>query len=267
MRDFDHIRFERDGRVLVMTLNRPAKRNAVNGAMHAELEQAFRELDSDEESNVVVLTGAGHSFCAGGDISGWVSASGTNLRRRPNEVHDGGRRLVDAVLWVEKPIIAMVRGAAIGLGATLALLCDVVYVADDAQIGDRHVNFAAVAGDGGAAVWPLLVGLNRAKELLMTGRAVRGDEAARIGLVNRAVPTDELDEVTMALAQELAALEPFAVRATKASVNRHLRRAVEDVLDISIAWERLSLTNELHRAAAREFIDRRADASDADPGA
>ena len=257
MNDYEYINFDRDDQVLIMTLNRPEKRNAVNGRMHAELVAAFRELDSDEDSRVVVLTGAGPSFCAGGDISGWLGPTGTNLPRPEHEVHDGGRRLVDAILWVEKPLICMLRGAAVGLGATLALLCDVVYAASDAMIGDLHVQYAAVAGDGGAALWPLLIGMNRAKELLMTGRTLGGDEAAAIGLVNRAVPPDQLQSVTFDLAHELAALEPFAVRATKASVNRHLRRAVEDVLDLSIAWERIWLTNDAHKAAAAAFLGRK----------
>lgn len=257
MRDYQYLAFNRSGPILVMTLNRPEKRNAINGAMHAELTNAFKELDSDEESRAVILTGAGPSFCAGGDISGWVGPTGTNLPRPEHEVHDAGRRLVDAMLWVEKPLICMLRGSAVGLGATLALLCDIVYASSDAVIGDLHVQYAAVAGDGGAALWPLLVGINRAKELLMTGRRVGADEAAAIGLINRSVAPEELERVTFELAAELAALEPFAVRATKASVNRHLRRAVEDILDLSIAWERIWLTHDAHRNAAKAFLERR----------
>lgn len=257
MRDYEYLQFSRDGQVLLMTLNRPEKRNAINGAMHAELTAAFRELDQDEESRVVVLTGAGPSFCAGGDISGWLGPTGTNLPRPEHEVHDAGRRLVDAILWVEKPLICMLRGAAVGLGATLALLCDVVYASTDAIIGDLHVQYAAVAGDGGAAVWPLLVGINKAKELLMTGRRIGANEAAGIGLINRAVASDDLERVTLEVAREMVALEPFAVRATKASLNRHLRRAVEDTLDLSIAWERIWLTHDAHRSAARAFLEGR----------
>lgn len=257
MREYEFIKFDRDGQILVMTLNRAEKRNAINGRMHAELVDAFRELNQDEESRVVVLTGAGPSFCAGGDISGWVGPTGTNLSHPDYEVHSGGRRLVDAILWVEKPVICMLRGAAFGLGATIALLCDVVYASTDSVIADLHVQYAAAAGDGGAALWPLLIGMNRAKELLMTGRKLSGEEAAAIGLVNKAVSPEELKTVTFSLARELAALEPYAVRATKASINRHLRRAVEDILDLSIAWERIWLTSDAHRSAASSFMAKR----------
>ena len=129
--------------------------------------------------------------------------------------------------------------------------------AEDARIGDRHVNVGLVAGDGGAVIWPALVGVARAKEMLMTGRLLSGTEAAAIGLVNRAVPAGSLRETTVELARELAAQPPFAVKATKAAINRGLRRSVEDVLDVSLAWERLSMLREDHREAARAFVESR----------
>ena len=127
-----------------------------------------------------------------------------------------------AFMAVETPIIAMVNGPAAGLGATIALYCDIVLMADEAMIGDRHVNVGLVAGDGGAVMWPLLVGPLRAKEMLMTGRMLTGTEAASMGLVNRSVPLERLRDVTMALANEIAAQPPYAARATKASVNRYV---------------------------------------------
>jgi enoyl-CoA hydratase len=256
VQDYEGLAFERHGPILVMRLNRPKKRNAVNGQMHSDLVCAFRELNEDD-ADVVILTGEGSAFCAGGDISGWTNPSGSNLQRRANEVHDEGRHLVDAILWVEKPLICMLNGPALGLGATLAVLCDFIYAGESATIGDRHVQFAAVAGDGGAAAWPLLIGLAQAKELLMTGRVLSAAEALAVGLVNKVVPDDQLRSVTMEVATELAALEPFAVRATKASINRHLRRAIEDVLDLSIAWERLYLSSDAHHEAAKRFLEKR----------
>jgi enoyl-CoA hydratase len=255
---YQHIRFERRGEVLLMVLNRPEKLNAVNGVMHTELVSAYRDLDRDEGSRAVVVTGAGRAFCAGGDITRMSGPSGSDVKRGEHTVHDEVRRLVDAILWVEKPVVAMVRGAASGLGATLALLSDVVVAAEDARFSDRHVNVGLVAGDGGAAIWPLLVGVNRAKELLMTGRQVTAAEAERIGLVNRVVPNEDLERATLELAAELAAQPPFALRATKAAINRQLRRAVEDVVDVSVAWERMSMAREDHHEAVRRFAEARA---------
>jgi enoyl-CoA hydratase len=158
------------------------------------------------------------------------------------------------MLWIEKPIVAAVNGPAVGLGATVALLCDVVVMAKEAKIGDRHVNVGLVAGDGGAAIWPLLVGVNRAKELLMTGHLLTGDEASQIGLVNRVVPLVDLDKTVSEIAEELAELPPYAVRGTKVSVNRILRAQVEKVLDVSLALEELSMLSEEHKRACMAFV-------------
>ena len=254
----DSVLIGRTGRVVTITLNRPDKLNAVNADMHDGIVDALRWAARDEESDVIVLTGAGKAFCAGGDVKGMTeSPTGTNVQKKPWEVHLAGRHLVDQILWTEKPLVAQVNGAAVGLGATIALLCDVVVASETARIGDRHVNVGLVAGDGGAVIWPLLVGLNKAKELLMTGDLVTGVEAARMGLVNHAVAPDRLEEVTMSIATKLASLPKYAVRATKASVNRQLRAQVEAVLDVSLAWETISGLSEEHEVAARAFMQRR----------
>lgn len=252
---FETILVERHDRVLKLILNRPETLNSVNHQMTEDLMSAFRWASEDEESNVIVLTGAGKGFCSGGDVGGMASSpSGTNTPLKPGQVHHVGRHLVDVMLWVEKPMIAMVNGAAVGLGATLALLCDIVTMADHGKIGDRHVNVGLVAGDGGAAIWPLLVGVNMAKELLMTGRLLSAAEAKEIGLVNRVVPREDLESVTMALAHEIAAQPAFAVRATKVSVNRVVRSQIENVLDVSFALESLSLGSDEQKKATQAFM-------------
>jgi enoyl-CoA hydratase len=251
---YQHIQVERRGAVLVLTLNRPDRLNALNRELHTELSTIFRDANRDEESMVVVLTGAGRGFCAGGDIKAARETPGkSNVHRRPYEVYGESREVVMSMLELEKPLIAMVNGPAAGAGATFALLCDIVVASDRATIGDRHVNAGLVAGDGGAAIWPLLIGVNRAKELLMTGRMVGGEDLLRLGLVNHLVPHEELEARTMAIAEELAALPPYAVRATKMTVNRLLRRQAEDTLDIGLAWEHLSIGGEDRARLADEF--------------
>lgn len=261
----DSVMIEQRDRVVIITLNRPDRLNAVNAQMHDGFVDALRWAARDEESHAIVITGAGRAFCSGGDVKGMSeSPTGTNVEKKPWEVHLAGRHLVDQMLWTEKPIVAMVNGAAVGLGATIALLCDVVVASETARIGDRHVNVGLVAGDGGAVIWPLLVGLNKAKELLMTGDLIDGVEAARIGLVNHAVSPDDLQSFTMELADKLASLPPYALRATKASVNRQLRAQVESVLDVSLAWETLSALTDEHEHAAQAFLQRRASKSGSD---
>ncbi|MFN8558947.1 MAG: enoyl-CoA hydratase/isomerase family protein [Dehalococcoidia bacterium] len=150
---YETIRVERDGDILILTMNRPDRLNAVNGVMHRELAHIFLDVDRDQESNVVVLTGEGRAFCAGGDVGGMTSEAGSNMIQEGVRVRGEPHLIVETLLSVEKPVIAMVNGPAIGLGATIALLCDVVVAAEDARIGDTHVKVGLVAGDGGAVIW------------------------------------------------------------------------------------------------------------------
>lgn len=255
---FDTVLFERTGRILWLTLNRPEKLNAVNTQMHDDFEAALEFAGEDDDSDVVVLTGAGRGFCAGGDVAGQAaSETGTNVRMKPAQVHSAGRRVIDKMLWVEKPLIAMVNGPAVGLGATIALFCDIVVMANEATIGDRHVNVGLVAGDGGAVIWPLLVGPSKAKEFLMTGRLLSGAEAERHGLVSHAVPLDSLRETTEELARELIGLPQYAMRATKSAVNRQVRDQAERILDVSLALEWLSMSTAEHKEAVQKFVQSR----------
>jgi len=240
----------RSGAVLTVAFNRPERLNAIDARMHTELAQVFAELARDREVGVVVLTGAGRAFCAGGDIDWFqhITPAETDL------LFAEARSIIHDFLDIEQPVIAAVNGAAMGLGATLALFSDVAIAAEDARIADPHVRVGLVAGDGGAVIWPWLIGAARAKELLMTGDSLTGREAAAIGLVNRAVPAAEVLPQAYALAERLAAGPAPAIRGTKASVNRLLKSAVELVLDYSLERERECFTTPEHRDAVRAFL-------------
>ena len=244
-----------DGGIAIVTLSRPERLNAVSPEMHHDLQELFSKIDADEDTNLVVLTGAGRGFCAGGDTKTMATRHANSTE--PLRVYSRGRHLIAGMLAVEKPLIAMVNGPAAGLGATIALFCDVVFMSERATIGDRHVNVGLVAGDGGAVIWPMLVGPLKAKELLMTGRMLDGVEAAELGLVNRAVPADALVAETLAFAKKVAAQPPYAVRATKASINRYVHLVNSHVLDASLAWERISMRTEDHQEALRAHADKR----------
>lgn len=173
--DYGHISFRRRGRVLTAALNRPAAGNAVNGVLHEELSRLFYDMQNDPDSDVLVLTGEGRHFCAGGDIA-WMQESIDDpdvFLRMGQE----SRRIIYGQVELEKPLICRLNGAAAGLGASLALLCDVVIAAEDASIGDPHVSVGLVAGDGGSILWPQLVGFTRAKEYLLTGKMCPAVEA------------------------------------------------------------------------------------------
>lgn len=256
--DFAHYTFlkcSRGGAVLTVALNRPEMKNAVHDLMERELCDFFTEVAYDSATRVVVLTGEGETFCGGGDFA-YIREMMDAPPRFWNGMQ-GGRRLISSLLDCPKPVIAKMNGHAIGLGATLALFCDVSFAANHAKIGDPHVAIGFVAGDGGAVIWPQLVGYNRAKEYLFTGDSLTAPEAERIGLINHAVAAEELDARVMAYARKVAAMPPRAVQWTKASVNIGLRQVTASVLDASLAYEALSNSTQDHREAMDAIRDKR----------
>lgn len=256
---YEFIASERIGDTLLLTLNRPDRLNSVHGPMQVELASIFVDANRDPDSRAIVLTGAGKAFCAGGDVQ--TMEQGEDWDEGTDQagalIHSRARALVYTILDVEKPLISMVNGAAVGLGATLALLCDVVVASDRARIGDRHVPVGLVAGDGAQVIWPLLIGINRAKELLMTGDLVQGEALISMGLANHLVPEAELRTFTLDLASRLAALPTYATRATKQMLNAQLRHQATLSLDLGLAWEHLSEQDPEHREAAAAWMQRR----------
>jgi enoyl-CoA hydratase len=235
--------------VATITFNRPDRLNALDPAALLEFMDVLVEVDRDPGTRAMVITGAGRAFTAGGDIKSFGSAPDHRVNRR-------GWHLVHRMLEIEKPMVAMVNGPAMGLGLTIALLCDAVIAADDAVLGDPHVQLGAVAGDGVAVVLPFVIGPHRAKELLMTGRNVSGQEAAEMGMINRSVAATELSSTTYALAEELAAQPAYAVRATKMVVNRYVRWMADQVLDVALAYEEISRGLPEYREAVEKWKNR-----------
>jgi enoyl-CoA hydratase len=252
---FQTITLHRDGRVLYATLNRPETLNAIDIAMQDELLALVELAASDAQARVLVLTGAGKAFCAGGDASA-VQETIDN----PDLFHEGaekGKKLIHAILDCPKPVIAKVNGAAMGLGATIALFCDITIAAEHAKIADPHVKFGLPAGDGGAVIWPALIGFNKAKRYLLTGDAITGVEAAAIGLIDSAVPADALDTTVDMLAQRIANGAPQAVQFTKAAVNIELKAIAQRVLDASFALEARAARSKDHQEAITAFLEKR----------
>lgn len=245
----------RRGRVLTLTLNQPDKLNAVSEQMHTELASVFIDASDDPDSDVIVLTGAGRAFSAGGDIE-WMQSAIENPASFDCTVTEA-KRIIFSLLDCEKPVIARVNGHATGLGATIALFCDVIFAADTAKIGDPHVSVGLTAGDGGAVIWPQLIGYARAKEFLFTGDLIQAPEAARMGLINRSVPAGELDTHVDAFADRLAAGAQYAIRTTKMSVNIGLKQLAHSILEASLAFETLSNRSDDHREAVAAFREKR----------
>ncbi|MDI2128278.1 enoyl-CoA hydratase/isomerase family protein [Yinghuangia seranimata] len=255
---FTYLRTELRGRILWVTLDRPERRNAISPEMHAEFTPLFRRVAADEQVDVVVVTGAGDkAFCVGADFAGMDAKLTEGYPDGNPELLEGSAALVRAQLAVPQPVIAAVNGDALGLGATLALFCDVTFLADTARIGDPHVNAGLVAGDGGAILWPLLLGVNRGKEYLMTGDMMTADEALRYGLVNHVCPAAEVRTRAAALAERLAAGPQIAIRFNKRLANTELADRVNRLLDTSLALEAVTFETADHREAVTAFLERR----------
>lgn len=252
--DYSSIRFDRIDDVLKVTLANPRNElNAVDGEMHDELRRLFEELKTERTARAVLLTGSGRAFSAGGDFNWMTSVDSSGLY----ELRREGKQIVWNLLDVELPIVAAVNGPAIGLGATLALLCDVIYMADTATVADPHVRVGIVAGDGGAVIWPLALGPAVAKRYLMTGDSLSAAEAERLGLVNAAVPASELEENALAFAQKLAAGAPLAVRYTKLAVNQLIKQALTTAFDYSTALELVTFVSADHQEALQAIREKR----------
>jgi|KBSSwiStaDraftv2_1062776.scaffolds.fasta_scaffold43049_3 enoyl-CoA hydratase len=247
---FEDLTVEVDGPVRIVTLNRPDAMNAVSTAMQHSLIRVWSEIAADEDARAVVLTGAGRAFSAGGDLDNFLLQQ-KDVERRRRSLRNA-RRLADEFIGFHLPVVAAVNGPAVGLGSTLAVLSDIVIMSAESYLADTHVPVGLVAGDGGAAFWPVLTGLLRAKELLLLGERVLPDEAVRLGLANRVVPPADVRATALTLAHRLASLPPQAVQDTKRSLNLHLKVAMNAVLDFSLATEAESFgTPEVAESVAR----------------
>ena len=251
-------------RIATIIINRPDRLNAVHNALHHELEQIWLDVRADQDVNAIILTGAGRAFCAGGDVKGM--AEGTLSGAAPKKgkgrgrgpiAASNGRRVIENMLDVEQPIIGAINGDAIGLGATLALLCDITVASEKARFADTHVKVGIVAGDGGAVIWPLLIGPHRAKEFLMRGNFISGAEAGRIGMVNYAVGPEDVMSKARELARELADGPTWAIRWSKLAVNKWLKQQANLILDASLAYEMMTFNTKDHQEAVKAFVEKR----------
>lgn len=238
------IELAREERLLRITLNRPDAMNAVNLQLHDDLADALWFAQCDSGSDVILLTGAGRAFSAGGDL-GHIENNARNPHLFDHEARMA-KRIVFTLLDIDKPVVCRMNGHAVGLGATLALMCDIIFAANGAKIGDPHVGLGLVAGDGGAVIWAQRIGLARAKEYLFTGDLLKAEQAAEIGLINHAVPAEELDSAVNAFCQKLLDGAMDAIRATKILTNLEVKRIAHAVMDAGIAYESVSVRSSDH---------------------
>jgi enoyl-CoA hydratase len=253
--DFQTMRITRHGHVITVTIDHPrSSMNAVDEMLHREFAELFQMLKREGDARVVVLTGSGRAFSAGGDM-GWFPEL-----RDPAQMHSL-RREAKQIIWdeldVEIPIVCALNGPAVGLGASIALLCDVVVMADTAAIIDPHVQVGLVAGDGGAAIWPLLVGPLAAKRHLMLGEPLTAADALRLGVAAEVCAPGELEAVAQTWADRIAAQAPLAVQGTKISVNQQIKQALLTSFDLSTSLEMPCFLSTDHAEAVSAFVEKR----------
>jgi enoyl-CoA hydratase len=243
---------ERRGPVRIVTMNRPEALNAVTAKLHDGLAKVWAHLAQDPDARAIVLTGAGRAFSAGGDMVLFKEIQ-TDVEQR-SALIDQARSLFLSFLDCPLPVVAAVNGPAVGLGCTLGVLCDLVYMAESAYFSDPHVSVGLTAGDGGAPFWPLTMSIAKAKELLFFGTRISSGEAVDLGLANGVTPDGQVLDRAVEVAERLAALPPQALRTTKRAVNQYIRQAATPILDYALAAEYVSYDMPEHRAAVERFM-------------
>ena len=254
--EYEHLTFDlRPNGVLLVTINRPEVLNATNARLHWELTQVWRTVDEDPSVRVVLVTGAGRAFSAGGDLNKIEQNAGNfdYVVQTMREASD----LVYNMINLDKPVVSAINGVAVGAGLAVALLADISIISETARITDGHLRLGVGAGDHAAIIWPLLCGMAKAKYYLLTSEFMDGKEAERIGLVSLCVPPDKLMDRAWEVANRLAAGGQLAIRWTKRALNNWLRVA-GPTFDYSLALEMLGFMGQDVREGVRAIREKRA---------
>jgi enoyl-CoA hydratase len=253
--EYQHLLFERrKNGVLLITINRPEVLNATNDRLHWELTQIWLTIDTDPDTRVAVVTGAGRAFSAGGDLD-MVQANATDPRRLARTVREASD-IVYNMINLDKPVVSAINGVAVGAGLVVALMADISIIGENVRFTDGHTRLGVVAGDHAAILWPLLCGMAKAKYYLLTSDFIDGREAERIGLVSLCVPPAELMPKALEVADKLALGSQQAIRWTKRSLNNWLRMA-GPIFDQSIALEMLTFMGEDVREGLQAIREKR----------
>jgi enoyl-CoA hydratase/carnithine racemase len=253
----DELLYEVKDRVATLTLNRPDKLNAFTGPMIERWAWALNEAQRDPDVNVVVVTGAGKAFCSGGDVARMGQGEPTPLDHK-NTLWEHIHRVPKALEQMDKPVIAMVNGVAVGAGMGMAVMCDLRIASDAARFSTGYVRVGLVPGDGDTYFLPRLVGSAKALELLWTADFIEAPEAERLGIVNRVVPADRLAEETFALARKIADGPQVPIRMIKRLVYQSLRLDLRTHLDLVSSHMAVVRDTEDHKEGVQAFKEKRA---------
>ncbi|MEO2176252.1 MAG: enoyl-CoA hydratase/isomerase family protein [bacterium] len=227
----------RDFGILLMTIDRPEAMNATDAKLHNHLSRVWLDIEDDAETSVVIVTGAGKAFSAGGDLD-WISGMVQNYDEMKVAFREAGD-IVYRMTQCSKIIISAINGVAVGAGLAVALMADISLMAEEARITDGHIRLGVAAGDHANIIWPLLCGLAKAKYYLLTADFVDGKTADQIGLVSKSVPREQLMDEAMKVAEKIAKGPRDATRLTKRALNLWVTQAAP-AFDASLAFEMLN---------------------------
>lgn len=255
MSGYETLVWEQEGHVATITLNRPAKKNAMSWSMFAEIGAVFERAASEDDVRCLIVTGAGDAFCSGADLTDEanMSSSAFELKDRMRRIHAIAR----AVAMCPKPTIAKVTGIAAGAGCNLALSCDLIVGSHNAAFAELFVKRGLVVDFGGSWALTRLLPLHKAKELALLGETISAEEAARIGLLNRLCDDGEIDAVVKDLSERLAGLPPRTVSLIKENLNHASERSLAENLDAESITQALCFASEDTREAVMAWVEKR----------
>lgn len=259
---YETILVEKRDRIAKLTLNRPEKLNALNKKMEWEMQDAIRKIDDDDDIGVLILTGEGRAFCAGADVgglaggaekTGYTSLSPDDIRRSFKDAQG----VILGLQRLQKPVIGMINGPAVGAGFDVACACDIRVGSPKARFMAAYIRIGLFPGWGGMWLYSRVLGLPKAAELLFTGDFLEAEEAYRIGVLNKLVPPEELEEATMEMARKVAKGPPIALRLSKMLLYKGLEMDLETAMQMSAACETITLTSEDYKEGAAAFREKR----------
>lgn len=259
--EFPDLRYEKDGGVLTLTLDREEARNAYSDAMIDSIVRALDAAETDDTVRCVVVRGAGQTFSAGGDLksmqdhSGMFEGDPVHLR---SQYLRGIQRIPRRLARFEKPVIAAINGPAIGAGLDLACMCDIRIAANGARFGSTFVKLGLIPGDGGAYLLARVVGFPRALDLVLTGRLIDTIEAEKIGLVNEVVEPGDLMDVVYRRARKIASNAPLAVRLAKSAIYQSWDLSLDHALNLAATYQGIVQNTADHDEGVRAILEGRA---------
>jgi enoyl-CoA hydratase/carnithine racemase len=254
--NYNTILYQKKNSIAKIILNRPGALNALNKIMITEIGDALGDAEKDNNVRVVVITGNGKAFCVGADLK-FVKEELGSLYNQEKFFRFGNKTVMNAIEGLGKPVIAAVNGFAFAGGLELLLVCDLVIAAENALLADQHINYGLVGPGGSTQRLPRLVGIRKAKEIILTGERLSASEAERIGLVNRVVPAEELERATDDLATKIAEKSPVAVRIAKTLINRALETDPVTGSELEVMSAIVNGTSEDYKEGITAFNEKR----------